>query len=317
MGSDEAIYQKEVHIFYYPCEFQTNCKPIVRYFNPGLYLFELYGAAGGSTEKEGHLFYGGKGGYTRGAIQFYQRTKVYMFIGGKGTTATSGYAYGGWNGGGSGKTGGLNYMAAGGGGSTDIRIQCSSISCRQMIAGGGGGAGVPNVNGVDNMGYGGSGGGEIGVDSAPLYEDKTDNKGLGGTQHEGGKGGKALGSSSLAPDGSLFYGGNMEFCTDYFESSCGGGGGGLYGGGAGAATGGGGGSGYISDLFFSIENYQNQTINGDSQFPDVNGTLITGNPSSGMIKITVFSLYFVPFSHYNSISISFKIFVLIFILYSS
>ena len=319
MKRNEAITRKEVHIFYYPSELQTSCKPIIRYFSPGLYLFELYGDAGGSTEKGGKLYRGGKGGYTRGAIQFFQKTKVYMFIGGKGSTATTGFSYGGWNGGGSGKSGTLNYMSAGGGGSTDIRIQCSLKSCRSLVAGGGGGAGLTYVELINNAGYGGSGGGTEGLDGGAVFLENDENKGSGGKQDGGGIGGIDTTNSSprKVPNGSLLNGGSMEDADPSvtFESSCGGGGAGYYGGGAGAATGGGGGSGYISDKFFSLDNFENITINGDSEFPSVDGSLITGNDSSGMIKITSYSNIFV-FSFKNSISISFRLFVLIYLIHS-
>ena len=312
---NEALIEREVHVFNYPCVLQTKCKPIIRYFNPGLYLFELYGAAGGTTNSDALTIQGGKGGYTRGAIQFYKKTKIYLFIGGKGTTATTGFAKGGWNGGGSGKVGLSQYQAAGGGGSTDIRIQCSSLFCRKLIAGGGGGAGFPSHNDIHLHGSGGSGGGSHGIDSSPYYLDINDNKGRGGNQTKGGKGGidNTDTNPRRVPDGTLYYGGSMEDSESIFDSSCEGGGGGFYGGGAGAATGGGGGSGYVSDLFFSIGNYETQTIDGDSEFPDVHGNMIRGNNSSGVIKITVFSSCFVPFSYRSFITFYFKLFIFVII----
>ena len=306
--SNEELKIKEVHTFFYPCDSQAKCKPIVRYFSTGLYLFELYGAAGGTTSNEDKTFEGGKGGYTRAAIELTKRTKVYMYIGGKGTTSSNNLASGGWNGGGAGKVGEFLYEAAGGGGSTDIRFDCSLLSCRQLVAGGGGGAGTSAYEFIDTVGIAGHGGGLQGGDGSGYYVEGDQNKGEGGSQSGPGKGGNDTVLPRKVPDGSLLYGGSMEDVDNniIFDSSCGGGGGGYYGGGAGAGTGGGGGSGYINDVFISIEGYEKETIDGGSDFPDVNGNFINGNPSSGIIKITSFSSYLIPLSFYQKQKISIK-----------
>ena len=210
-------------------------------FHPGLYLFELYGAGGGSTTYDGFIIEGGKGGYTRAAYRFYKNTKVYLAIGGMGSSA-QGLAPGGWNGGGYGKSGYLNHVSAGGGGSTDIRFGCSSNQCRVLVAGGGGGAGNSEscIAGFDGRCFGGSGGGLNGTNGYPLHKDSSIQQGCGGTQSSPGLGGYdlGLGYSRKTPDGRFFFGGSMQNEQTIFDSSCGGGGSGYYGGGCGAATGG-------------------------------------------------------------------------------
>ena len=287
-----ALHKKEIHVFNYPCNLSTDCHPIIRFFNPGLYLFELYGAAGGSTSDRNEIYYGGKGGYTRAAYRFCQKTKVFLFIGGKGSTEKLGIAPGGWNGCGSGISGRYNLRSAGGGGSTDIRFRCSKIECRYLVAGGGGGAGNPyNPKSISQC-HGGSGGGNNGTDGAHYWTETDDNPGKGGTQTSGGKGGVDYSEASprTAPDGKKFYGGSI--LSTNFYSSCSGGGSGYFGGGVGAATGGGGGSGYIHSSFFSLDEYPRITYDGNSQFPDVNGNLITGNPSNGILFQTSSTHYF-------------------------
>ena len=307
------LNKKEIHVFNYPCNLSTDCQPIIRHFNPGLYHFELYGAAGGSTSNANQIHYGGKGGYTRAAYRFYQKTKVFLFIGGKGSTAKSGIAQGGWNGGGSGISGSAKFEAAGGGGSTDIRIGCSKIDCRYLVAGGGGGAGTPSIPQDNRQCHGGSGGGNVGIDGSHFWNETDENPGKGGTQTTGGKGGVDISEPTIriAPDGKKFEGGSI--LSTSFDSSCGGGGSGYFGGGVGAATGGGGGSGFIHRSFFSLDDYPNITLDGNSPFPDINGSLITGNPSNGKIKITVFYSQRVPLtiSCQRSIHLTYFIFTLI------
>ena len=92
----------------------------------------------------------GKGSYVSGIINFKTRTKLFLFIGAKGEDQTSlakgAYGKGGYNGGGN---GGADLAdnekpesAAGGGGSTDIRIINSQTivgwKSRILVAAGGG-----------------------------------------------------------------------------------------------------------------------------------------------------------------------------------
>lgn len=105
------------------------------------YKMEAWGAQGGND--------GGKGGYTSGEISLNAKTKMFVYVGGKGIAEGSSGVYdvvGGYNGGGSTtnqKYGGRVFSS--GGGSTDIRLvngawnNFSSLKSRIMVAAGGGG----------------------------------------------------------------------------------------------------------------------------------------------------------------------------------
>ena len=283
------------HIFYYPCKSSVVCKPITFYFDPGQYVVELYGAAGGSTYQDGKIIEGGKGGYTRASLKFYSKTKGFLFIGGKGEEVNSGTARGGYNGGGNGLSGAGGLSAAGGGGSTDIRLRSSSIYNRYVVAGGGGGAGNPNYfYDFENQGFGGHGGGEVGLDGVGYANANDTYRGSGGTQTDPGQGGYDSGQSRRVPDGDYFYGGSMTQSRGYV-SSCSGGGSGYYGGGCGGAAGGGGGSGFIHPSCVSTEGFKSMTLDGNSEFYSPKGEKMRGNPSNGMIKILAIETKQEPF----------------------
>ena len=204
--------------------------------NTGKYTIELWGASGGS--KDG----GGLGGYTKGVIKLNQNEKLYIYVGGKGTTTTGKTgATGGYNGGGAGGAPGntTNSEYTGGpsgGGATDVRLVSgtwdnqTSLNSRIMVAGGGGGR---------NDSTTGHAGGLSAYDGlTKLYWESS--KGVKGTQTSG----YAFGIGGAGDKG----GGNVSACTGE-----GGGGGGYYGGTGGLHTsgncyeiGGGGGSSYIS-----------------------------------------------------------------------
>ena len=122
----------------------------------GYYLFEAYGAQGGSVNNK---YVGGKGGYTSGVKFLNAGDTIYVYVGGQGKS---------FNGGGTG-------AVTNGGGGTDFRFKGTEPTNRFLVAGGGGGAtgskvggaggasgsgntGVP-VNGASNTGTGGAGGG--------------------------------------------------------------------------------------------------------------------------------------------------------------
>ena len=70
---------------------------------------------------------GGNGAYTYGELELQEGEVVYIYVGGEGgykAAGSTGYASGGWNGGGNGYVSRTNcsQQAAGGGGATDIRI---------------------------------------------------------------------------------------------------------------------------------------------------------------------------------------------------
>ena len=130
------------------------------------YFIECWGAAGGTNTN----YYGlsiagntaddyGRGAYAAGQINLstsYNSGKLYVFVGGVGTSltarGTSTYA-GGFNGGGYGinDTDGSD-SAAGGGGATDIRLTNNSTAwnSRIIVAGGGGGENLTHSSYTNN-----------------------------------------------------------------------------------------------------------------------------------------------------------------------
>lgn len=208
------------------------------------------GAAGAGR----HMHFG-RGGRVFAIIPVQPKERLYVIVGGRGSTG------GGFNGGGNPGTGtGFAYPGFGGGGASDVREGGTSLSDRIVIAAGGGGQGCC----LDYSGVGGKGGGKIGGAGGNSYYGA--GGGGGGTQEQGGAGGIGNGYSEDGFPGELGYGGQGANARPY--SSCngsnyscqggggGGGGGGYYGGGGGAGgvsyysggepgAGGGGGSSYI------------------------------------------------------------------------
>ena len=190
---------------------------------------EVWGAQGGNADSR---FTGGYGGYSYGTYSV-SRGKLYIAVGGQGTTDNGSYSSstslaGGWNGGGAGRAWtGTSHSGAGGGGATHIATATgvlSGLSSNRgavlIVAGGGGGA-------SDN-GNGGNGGGTSGAAG-------------------NGTGGCAAGTQT---SGSAW--GYATNCT-YTDGECGGGGGGWYGGYSATAENyaGGGGSGYLNPVLTS------------------------------------------------------------------
>lgn len=131
----------------------------------GQYKLQCWGAQGGNVTGS-YAANGAKGGYSEGVLTLSQATKLYIFVGGQGSSASSGTTggvqNGGWNGGGgaprvssynSGDTNGKSYPRPGGG-ATDISLVTSdmtyssyrnnrsaaSLNARLIVAGGGAGA---------------------------------------------------------------------------------------------------------------------------------------------------------------------------------
>lgn len=208
--------------FNYTGQYQTWTAP-----SNGTYLFELWGARGGTMES-GWTGIGGKGAYTAGKLSLRAGEKFYIYVGnmGEGYNSSRSTFYGGWNGGGT-----TNGGASGGGGATDIRTvntsslttwnEFNSLKSRIMIAAGGGGSN-------DNQ-NGGAGGGLTGYTGVA----GSSTNGSGATQTAGGRGYNS---------GGFGYGGGSG------ETDGGSGGGGYFGGGkaSGYSVAGGGGSSYIS-----------------------------------------------------------------------
>ena len=158
----------------------------------GTYRLEVWGAQGGQARGDGSwMAYGGYGGYAKGEIDLAAGDILYIYVGGKGTDGTlGGWAYGGYNGGGTGRNddngcgsgaeGGDSEASGGGGGATHIALNTNRgvLSTYAnykdevlIVAGGGGGAawhcpggsgggtnGGTTLCNYDNGGYGSSGG---------------------------------------------------------------------------------------------------------------------------------------------------------------
>jgi hypothetical protein len=206
---------------------------------------------------------GGYGGRTEAIIPVTPHEKLYVYVGGNGSSQT-----GGFNGGGNGSTHD-SPDGFGGGGASDIREHGDKLSDRVVVAGGGGGAGGDSFGYGTGYSNGGKGGGLIagsGSGGGGGYGRSGGFGGGGGTQSAGGDGGNAEEDcyyyqygkpgdpGSFGLGGSGGDGGLRSFGAG---GGGGGGGGGYYGGGAGGAGcadyssysnsggGGGGGSSYI------------------------------------------------------------------------
>ena len=212
----------------------------------GNYLLEVWGASGAGNDPASAVLgsRGGKGGYAKGQKHLTQGTKLYIYVGGKGSGSS-----GGFNGGGN-----AGPAGNGGGGATDIRTSggvwnnAASLASRIIVAGGGGGADdtLPDeVAGGPNDGSGGSGGGSNGSPgyingtNSPTYFDLNNANpavivgcAIGGNQN--GAGGLQLGFANPTT----------------IPTDVGGGGGGYYGGSPSLHYngGGGGGSGNINGV---------------------------------------------------------------------
>ena len=241
----------------------------------GDYKMECWGASGGMHSSYLSHTRSGYGGYTSGTIRLTgTSTTLYIYVGGTGDishynlnkTAQS-WNNGGWNGGGfsGSNTSSKNVdYTAGGGGSTDIRINrasttlsvwkdFSSLKSRIMVAAGGGGAVYCNSAGSSLYGSNGGDGGGL-----------TGGKGIGkgtwiGKEPTGGgqntPGESSPGNYSVYLEQYAFFGyasqqgngGPTSWSGAHTpEWWAGGGGGGWYGGGKGGGPGGAGGSSYIS-----------------------------------------------------------------------
>ena len=236
----------------------------------GNYKIELWGAQGGDKDLATNVNYG-KSAYTTGIVGLNLNTKLYLYVGQKGSNnhmdSYNGGGHGGYGCNPNNSSGDVcyrtpekqinytQYFGNSGGGATDVRVingdwnDENSLRSRIMVAGGGGGR-----QSYESAGDGNYAGGLIGYNST-YYAGHGDMgwKGYGGTQVSGGSGGGNTDGSSvqLSANGSFGKGGNSDTVSS--GSGASGGGGGWYGGGAGGRTinggpghPGAGGSSYIS-----------------------------------------------------------------------
>ena len=284
----------------------TNGEQILQIDRTGIYRLEVWGAQGGSVNNS---YVGGYGAYSVGEINLTKGTKLYINVGGTGSTSKSQPLTGGYNGGGNSHgsdcAGNTNRWGASGGGATSIATKSGELKTLDetkdknsilIIAGGGGGA----FNIADwQTGSGGSAGGFTGNVG---YHTNRNNRGAeqyaqGGTQTSGGRGGDGWEDLSVRTQawlnitaGKFGLGGSSP---DYACGEGGGGGGGLYGGGGGAQSSGGGGSGYIANLTNAAMYCYNctQDTNSSTYTYSVNQALADPTPQkaktgNGYAKIT-------------------------------
>ena len=139
--------------FNYTGDYQTFTAPA-----DGTYKIQLWGAQGGASREDNKIStirVGGYGAYTAGMIELKKGQTIYIYVGGKGQDGVkSGYAKGGYNGGGRGDYDHSDDEGAGaGGGATDIRLTSgvwndfASLKSRIMVAAGGGGTSWTSVIG--------------------------------------------------------------------------------------------------------------------------------------------------------------------------
>ena len=274
-GFVKISYSAEVEPTNNVTEFSyTNGEQVLYISKTGTYRLEVWGAQGGSVNSS---YYGGYGSYSVGEIKLTKGQKLYINVGGQGSSSMKARLPGGYNGGGAahGADCGTNTNRYGssGGGATSIATVSGQLPTLEkykgtlnnngtssdttddyyesnnilIVAGGGGGA-----SSINNWytGSGGAAGGILGTRGFHSNAEHPDYT-YGGSQTSGGRGGsnwKAFDDQTeffkTSSTGSFGQGGtqaNIE-CQEG-----GSGGGGFFGGGAGSQTSGGGGSGYIAN----------------------------------------------------------------------
>ena len=189
----------------------------------GTYKLETWGSQGGNTKYD----VGGYGGYSSGNVELKENDKIYINVGGQGTSNDN-YGPvlellpGGYNGGGDVVAyaeccGG--HMIAAGGGASHVALQSGLLSSLEnnindilMVAGGGGGGFSHTIEEYDY--HAGSGGGHKGVNARNNYF-------YAGTQISGyafGKGGQPTDLARQSGGGG-FYGGTGAGGSGYIGNS--------------------------------------------------------------------------------------------------
>lgn len=144
----------------------------------GEYQIELYGAQGGnSTNINGVITQGGKGGYTKGTVYLEKYDKMYIKIGEQGENGENlDPGVGSWS-----------VSKGDGGKSSDIRINSNTVYDRIMVAAGGGGsASYGSLRGEGGYGGGLTGGNSRHLQYAPDAGKYDVANSTGGSQTSGG-----------------------------------------------------------------------------------------------------------------------------------
>jgi hypothetical protein len=148
-GNTNSVIQTNEYVSLpFPCSDSTDCTYYSVTLESGSYNLEVWGAQGGNDTSFPDTIFGGRGGYSKGTVQLNSKTTLYVYIGGSGTGYLPGSSYG----------------SAGGGGSTDIRLQnglwndTNGLKSRIIVAGGGGGRHGKNYSKITGF-LGNDGGG--------------------------------------------------------------------------------------------------------------------------------------------------------------
>lgn len=240
----------------------------------GIYKLETWGAQGGTYNE---TYFGGYGGYSSGLVYLKKGTKLYVNVGGMGsfkiTADTVSTVIGGYNGGGTGTSGGDGSYSVGGGsggGTTHIALgsgllssQLSSADKILIVAGGGGGASVNSYKSY-TYSYSGAAGG-------------------------GASGNSASGENTSCTAGNQTSGNTFGMGGNYatYTHGAAGGGGGYYGGtGGGVNAPGCGGSGYIGNSLLTnkIMYCYNCTESSDESTKTVSTACHSETPTSNCAK---------------------------------
>ena len=272
-----SIYYSSIVIDYTEPS-DDNSEPKYEFVVPysGVYKLEAWGAQGGYGYDESK-YYGGYGGYSVGRVHLSKGDKIYVVVGGKGTSSTSKKAAavaGGYNGGGAGY-GSTDKYVSGGGGATHIALMSGLLTTFEnkkdklllVAAGGGGGA----MYSSSNYSIGGSGGGFNGVKSSNTGNSYTST------------------GASQSSSGTGYYPGTFgKGGCNATANGCSGGGGGLYGGDSARYQGGGaGGSSYIGNSLLTnkVMYCYNCTESSDLSTKTVTTTCLNNTATENCAKI--------------------------------